>query len=153
MFEEISKKLQDNIRLGMKNNFGLTEAESEQSISILFEKFKTFFSEGSMKENIENIRDLVQDKLADSNNPIKEKFNTETINELIDKVGLNKETAKKVKDFSFDQYVEQIKESFAGLEDKLDISSVIEKIKPENIEGNAKELLENFGKFFDSKKK
>ncbi|MEZ5009620.1 MAG: hypothetical protein R2753_15850 [Chitinophagales bacterium] len=148
MLEDISQKIQDNIRQGMKDKFGLSEKESQQSIAIMFEKFKTGFTTDALKENVGEWKQIIQGKIAAKSNPLKEKLNQDTIDELMQKVGLSEETAKKVKDFSLEEYLKEMKNSFANLEDKMDISGIIDKIKPENLEKSAKDLKENFGKLF-----
>jgi hypothetical protein len=147
MLDEITNKLKERIQGGMKEKFGLSEAESEQSFSILVEKFKNTFSEEAVKGNFSQLKNLFQEKVAETGQ-LKDKLNKETVNELISKVGLSEETAKLVNDFSIEEFKTQVKEVFSGLEDKFDISALMDKIKPEKFEENAKDLMQNFNKLF-----
>ena len=150
MLEDISNKLKDTIQGGMKEKFGLSDTESEQSLTIMLERIKNFFSEDSIKGNLDSLKKNIQD-ITSEGGSLKEKFNKETVNELINKVGLSEDVANKVKDFSIETYFNQFKSSFAGLEDRIDISGILDKINPDNFEENAKELRENFNKIFNKK--
>lgn len=149
MLDDITNKLKENIQGGMKDKFGLSESESEQSFSILVEKFKKNFSEESVKGNFSQLKSLFQEKVAETGQ-LKDKINKDTVNELMNKVGLNEETAQKVNDFSLDEFKNQVKDAFSGIEEKFDIAGLMDKIKPEKIEDSAKDLMSNFNKLFNS---
>lgn len=151
MLEDFSKKIQDNIKQDMKDKFGLSEKESQQSLSILLKQLKKRFSQLSLKGNIQDIKQLIQEKISEKGSPLKDTFSQETIQELMTKVGLSEETAKKVKDFSLEQYRDQMKSSIAAIEQKFDIDSIIDKLKPDSLEQNTKELKDNIEKLFKKK--
>ncbi|MCP4120273.1 MAG: hypothetical protein GY751_00795 [Bacteroidetes bacterium] len=150
MFDDLTQKLKSGIQKDMQEKFGLSDEQSAQSTGILLDKIKDFFTEISNKGNLENMKQLFQDWTS-TTSPLKEKFNRETLQELMDKVGLSEEVASKVKDFSVNEYINGLKESFTGLEDKLDISGILNKIKSENLEDSARDILGQFNKFFSKK--
>jgi hypothetical protein len=152
MLDDITNQLKEKIQGGMKEKFGLSESESEQSFSILVEKFKNSFSEETVRDNFSQLKSLFQEKVMETSQ-LKDKLNKETVSELMAKVGLSEETANKVNDFSIETFKTQVKESFAELEGKFDISSMLEKIIPDKFEENAKDLMQNFNKFFNKEEK
>ena len=149
MLDDITNKLKENIQGGMKDKFGLSDSESEQSFSILVEKFKNNFSEEAVKGNFSQLKTLFQEKVAETGQ-LKDKISKDTVNELMNKVGLNEETAKKVNEFSLDEFKSQVKDAFSGIEEKFDIGGLMDKIKPEKLEDSAKDLMSNFNKLFNS---
>jgi len=150
MFEEFTRKIKSGIQNDMKDKFGLSEEESAQSAGILLERIKEFFSDVAQRGNMESIKQLFQEWTSE-NSPLKDKFNKETLQELMDKVGLSEEMASKVKDFSVNEYMTQLRSGLGDLEDKLDISGLLNKIKSENIEESARDIMDQFNKFFNKK--
>jgi len=150
MFEEFTRKIRSGIQNDMKDKFGLSEEESAQSAGILLERIKEFFSDVAQRGNMESIKQLFQEWTSE-NSPLKDKFNKETLQELMDKVGLSEEMASKVKDFSVNEYMTQLRSGLGDLEDKLDISGLLNKIKSENIEESARDIMDQFNKFFNKK--
>ena len=98
------------------------------------------------------IKTFLQD-LANENSALRDNFNKETINELVDKVGLNEETASRIKDLSLDKYISQIKSTLSELESKFDMNNIMGKIKVEHLEENAREVLKNLSKIFNKEER
>lgn len=138
------QKVQEKIQNDMKEKFGLDGAQSTATTDILLNKFKSLLSENS----IDSIKNSLQDRLSGASNPIKEKLNKETLNDLITKVGLSEEKAKKISDFSISEYTNQFSDVLSKLENNLDLNQIKDKLNTENLEENAKQLIGNLGKYF-----
>jgi endonuclease III len=152
MFEDITRTIRDSIRKDMKEKFGLSDAESEHSSRIILDRIREIFSEEHLKNNLDQVREFFQG-MGGGANAAKDKFTHETINELIQKVGLSEEKARRIRDFSFDRYIEQAKSMLAQLEDKLEgneFRDLLSRLNPENLEESAKKALDNLKDLFRS---
>lgn len=147
MFDDLTNTIRENIRRDMREKFGLTEAESEKSSKILQDRLKTLFSEEQMKAGFEQLKNYIQDLGAEGGH-LKDNFNRETINELIDKVGLSEETATRIKDFSFEKYTGQLRTALADLESRFDGQKIQDYLKKVNLEDSARDAMDNLNKLF-----
>lgn len=148
MFEDFTKRVRESIQRDMKEKFGLTEEESAQSAGIMLDKLRDFLSEARLRDNIGQLRQTIQEWTSDSS-ALRERFNRESLQELIDQVGLSEETAARVKDFSLERYLEQLRHS---LSEKFDIQGLLGKFKAGQLEDSGRELLDQFNKFFQKNK-
>src|SRR5205085_4383612 len=101
MFESIYNDVQSRIQQQIQKKFGLSPDQTTQSTNVLLENFKKFFSEDLMSGGMQGFRDLMDNGISDlKNNPTLQNLRENLLNDLVNKVGLNPETAQKVRDFS-----------------------------------------------------
>ena len=67
------------------------------------EKFKTNFSEDTIKDNFSDLKSKFSETFGDTGN-IKDKLNKDTVNDLMSKVGLSEETAQKVNEAKIESF-------------------------------------------------
>ncbi|MCB0507035.1 MAG: hypothetical protein R2739_07760 [Chitinophagales bacterium] len=146
MLQEIYNDIQAKIQQQIQEKFGLSADQTTQSTNVLLENFKKFFSEDVMAGGLSGIKELMNNGINDIKNfPGFQKLRDNVANDLETKVGLSKETAQKVRDFSVTEVVERFKTEFTDASGKPDFGKIMSKMNITDLQGKAQDIISKMG--------
>lgn len=146
MLQDIFNEVQAKIQQQIQEKFGLSEDQTTQSTGLLLENFRRFFSEDLMAGGMSGLRELMSNGISDiKSNPTLNNLRENLLNDLVNKVGLQEETAQKVRDLSISEVFDAFRKEFTNENGKPDISKIISKVPMEEIKEKAQEMMGKMG--------
>jgi len=146
MLQDIFNEVQAKIQQQIQEKFGLSEDQTTQSTGLLLENFRRFFSEDLMAGGMSGLRELMSNGISDiKSNPTLNNLRENLLNDLVNKVGLQEETAQKVRDLSISEVFDAFRKEFTDENGKPDISKIISKVPMEEIKEKAQEMMGKMG--------
>lgn len=146
MLQDIFNEVQAKIQQQIQEKFGLSEDQTTQSTGLLLENFRRFFSEDLMAGGMSGLRELMSNGVSDiKSNPTLNNLRENLLNDLVNKVGLQEETAQKVRDLSISEVFDAFRKEFTDENGKPDISKIISKVPMEEIKEKAQEMMGKMG--------
>lgn len=146
MLQDIFNEVQAKIQQQIQEKFGLSEDQTTQSTGLLLENFRRFFSEDLMAGGMSGLRELMSNGVSDiKSNPTLNNLRENLLNDLVNKVGLQEETAQKVRDLSISEVFDAFRKEFTNENGKPDISKIISKVPMEEIKEKAQEMMGKMG--------
>ncbi len=144
MLDELRQRIQSN----MHDKFGLTPEEADQTSKLFSSHIKNITNKNFFKENKEQILGLLPDLSNIRKNKLFDKLSSNFSKDLVNKIGIPKETAERIKDFSMDELVDTLKREFRDAEGNLDLSNLLKKVGLDKFEAEAKDIVGNISKLF-----
>jgi len=146
-WEDIIKKIQATIQNDITERFGLSEEQAIQSENIIVDHLRKLFSEDLLAKDFD-LQALVKNFNDPEKNPLLQKLSGGLIKDLIEKAQLPKDIAEKINEFSGNELLAKIKDSFLGPDGKPDISKIMKNVDMQQMQQIAKGLMGKLGGLF-----
>ena len=140
MFHELLQKIESSIHQQMEEKFGLSAEQTAQSASVVKESLREFFAQ-NLKGNPQMIQGLMSNIQNLEQNETFNQLRISIAEALEKKVGLSQEMAAKVRDMSFVQALETIKQEFTNEQGQIDLQKIMSKISMTDISTSTKDIL------------
>lgn len=147
MFHEILQKIESAIHQQMEEKFGLSAEQTAQSASVVKESLREFFSQ-NLSGNPQMIQGLMSNIQNLEHNETFNQLRTSIAEALEKKAGLSPEMAAKVRDLSFVEALETIKQEFTNDQGQIDLQKVISKISIADFSNSTKDIFGAIGGMF-----
>lgn len=144
MLQEILDKVENAINQQVKEKFGLTDAQTQETSNVFREVIQNFLSNGGLK-NPQLLQSALQNVSSLEDSEIVVKLKETLLKGLQEKAGLSPEIATAVRDFSITQFFKTFSKELTDENGSIDIQKVLSKINMQDLEQAAKGLLGNLG--------
>lgn len=144
MLQEILDKVENAINQQVKEKFGLTDAQTQETSNVFREVIQNFLSNGGLK-NPQLLQSALQNVSSLEDSEIVVKLKETLLKGLQEKAGLSPEIATAVRDFSITQFFQTFSKELTDENGSIDIQKVLSKINMQDLEQAAKGLLGNLG--------
>lgn len=144
MLQEILDQVENAINKQVKEKFGLTDDQTEQTSNVFREAIQGFLSNGGLK-NPQLIQSALQNVSSIEDSDIVVKLKETVLKGLQEKAGLSPELAAAVRDFSISHFFQTLSAEMTDEKGNIDIQKLLSKINMQDLEQAAKGILGNLG--------
>lgn len=144
MFQEILDQVESAINKQVKEKFGLTDDQTQQTSNVFREAIQNFLSNGGLK-NPQLIQAALHNVASIEDSEIVVKLKETILKGLQEKAGLSPEIAAAVRDFSISQFFKTASSHLTDENGNIDIQKVLSKVNMHELEQAAKGILGNLG--------
>lgn len=144
MLQEILEQVEKAINKQVKEKFGLSEAQTQETTNVFREVIQNFLASGGLK-NPQFLQSALHNVSSLEDSEVIVKLKDSLLKGLQEKAGLSPELAMSIRDFSVAQFFKTVAEELSDGKGGIDIQKVLSKINIQELEQAAKGILGNLG--------